>query len=121
MIMGTSNIQGVKLFVENSWKFLEDKTSTKYYVDQREAAVLSYSVTGLHPKLMTVDFYMKKKLISGYLIDNILKECLKDFKVSFDDIFLKLTVKKLVKTKKLTLTSLRLTLPKTNLLSSKFI
>ena len=45
--------------------FKEDKILTKYYVDQREAAVLSYSVIELCPELMTVDFYMKKRLISG--------------------------------------------------------
>ena len=34
-------------------------------------------------------FYHRTELISGHSINNTLKECLKDFKVSFDDIFFK--------------------------------
>ena len=60
-----------------------DKTVTEYYVDQQEAAVLTYSVIGLCPKLITVDFF--KKLISSFSVNNTLKECLKE--VSFDDLF----------------------------------
>ena len=60
-------------------KYLEIfKDWQKQYVDQREAAVLYYSVTELCPKLMIVDFYMKKKLISGYSISNTLNQCLKE-------------------------------------------
>ena len=55
----------------------EEKTLTKYCVDHQETAVLSYSVIGLCPELMTVDFYMKKKLISDYSINNTLNKCLK--------------------------------------------
>ena len=82
MIMGTSTIQRVKLFVENTWKFKRRQNINKYYVDQQEAAVLSYSVI-VCPELMTVDFYMKKKLISGYSINNTLKECLKELSIIF--------------------------------------
>ena len=63
--------------------FKEDKTLTKYYVDQREAGVLCYSVIELCPELMAVDFYMKKKLISGFSIKNTLKECLKELSSIF--------------------------------------
>ena len=63
-----------------SRSFKEDKT-TKYYVDQLEAAVLSYSVIRLCPELMNVDFYMKKKFISGYSINNSLKECSKELSI----------------------------------------
>ena len=82
MIMGTSTIQRVKLFVENIWKFKRRQNINKYYVDQQEAAVLSYSAI-VCPELMIVDFYMKKKLISGYSISNTLKECLKELSIIF--------------------------------------
>ena len=62
--MATSTIQGVKLFVENIWKFLK---ATKHWqnnmlinVDQQYTAVLSYSVTELCPELITADFHIKK-------------------------------------------------------------
>ena len=54
-----------------------DKTLTKYYVDQREVTVLSYTVIGLCPELITVNFFIKKNLISGYSVNNTLKERLK--------------------------------------------
>ena len=59
---------------------------TKDYVDQREAAVLSYSVLGLLPQQMTVDFYMKE-IISDYSIKSVTKESLKSLAVSFDILF----------------------------------
>ena len=58
--------------------FKEEKVTTKYYLDQQEAAVLSYSAIGICPELMAVNFYMRKKLVSGYLMENTLKESLKE-------------------------------------------
>ena len=58
--------------------FKEEKETTKYYLDQKEAAVLSYSVIGICRELMAVNVYMRKKLVSGYLMENTLKERLKE-------------------------------------------